>query len=111
LGGTGGEVREWADVRDVVRLFATMGELPQRENYEIFNGGSGLGTTVADLVDMLVKNWAGDIAVGFSGVVRAGDPFSLVADDAELRRIPFGWQIPAVQGIAAYVQWFKEHVR
>src|SRR5207302_1886856 len=27
------------------------------------------------------------------------------------RRIPFGWQIPVVKGIAAYVQWFKEHVR
>ena len=111
LGGTGGEVRDWTDVRDVVRLFAAIGELPQRENYQIFNGGCGLGTTVADLVNMLVKNWGGDIAVGFSGVIRSGDPFSLVADDAQLRRIPFGWQIPVVQGIAAYVQWFKEHVR
>ena len=111
LGGTGAEVRDWTDVRDVVRLFATIGELPQRENYQIFNGGSGLGTTVADLVGILVKAWGGDIAVGFSGVVRAGDPFSLVADDAQLRRIAFGWQIPVDQGIAAYVQWFKEHVR
>jgi UDP-glucose 4-epimerase len=111
LGGTGAEVRDWTDVRDVVRLFAAIGELPQRENYQIFNGGCGLGTTVADLVNMLVKNWGGDIAVGFSGVIRSGDPFSLVADDAQLRRIPFGWQIPVVEGIAAYVQWFKEHVR
>ncbi len=57
------------------------------------------------------ETWGGDISVGFSGVVRAGDPFSLVADDAQLRRIHFGWQIPVDQGIAAYVQWFKEHVR
>ena len=60
---------------------------------------------------MLVKRWGGDIAVRFSGVVRAGDPFSLIADDAELRGISFGWTIPADQGVAEYVPWFKEYVR
>ena len=111
LGGTGAEVRDWTDVRDVVRLFATISELPQRENYQIINGGSGQGTRVVDVVGMLVNKWGGDIVVRFSGAVRAGDPFSLVADDAQLRRIRFGWQIPVGQGIAEYVPWFKDHVR
>jgi UDP-glucose 4-epimerase len=60
---------------------------------------------------MLVKRWGGDIAVRFSGVVRAGDPFSLIADDAQLRGVSFGWKIPADQGVAEYVPWFKEYVR
>jgi UDP-glucose 4-epimerase len=111
LGGTGAEMRDWTDIRDVVRLFARIGEVPQRDSHQIINGGSGLGTSVADVAGMLVKRWGGDIAVRFSGVVRAGDPFSLIADDAQLRGISFGWKIPADQGVAEYVPWFKEYVR
>jgi UDP-glucose 4-epimerase len=111
LGGTGAEMRDWTDIRDVVRLLARIGEVPQRESYQIINGGSGLGTSVADVADMLVKRWGDAVAVEFSGVVRAGDPFSLVADDAQLRDISFGWQIPVDQGVAEYVPWFKEYVR
>jgi UDP-glucose 4-epimerase len=111
LGGTGAEVRDWVDVRDVARLFAKIAELPQRESYQIVNGGSGLGTTVADIAGMLVKNWGGDIAVRFSGIVRPGDPFSLLADDAKLRQLPFDLQISLDRGLAEYVLWFKEQAR
>jgi UDP-glucose 4-epimerase len=111
LGGTGAEVRDWTDVRDVARVFAKVAEVPQQENFEIINGGSGVGTTVADIAGMLVKSWGGGIAVRFSGLVRPGDPFSLLADDAKLRRLPFDWQIPLDRGLAEYVPWFKEQAR
>ena len=87
LGGTGEEIRDWTDVRDVVRLLAKIGELPQQETFRVINGGSGRGTSVAEIASMLVKNWGGDITVRYSGIVRAGDPFSLLADDAGLRRL------------------------
>ena len=111
LGGTGSEVRDWTDVRDIARLLGKIGELPQQETFQIINGGSGLGTRVADIAGMLVKNWGGGIAVRYSGAVRAGDPFSLVANDANLRRLPFAWQIPVDRGLADYVRWFKDQVR
>ena len=111
LGGTGSEVRDWTDVRDVARLLGKIGEQPQQETFQIINGGSGLGTRVADIARMLVKNWGGGIALRYSGAVRAGDPFSLVANDANLRRLPFAWQIPVDQGLADYVRWFKDQVR
>ena len=111
LGGTGAEVRDWIDVGDVARLFAKLAEMPQRESYQIVNGGSGLGTTVADITGMVVKNWGGDAAVRFSGIVRPGDPFSLLADDSKLRRLSFDWKVPLDGGLAAYVSWFKEQAR
>ena len=111
LGGTGAEMRDWTDVRDVVRLFAKIAESPQRESYQIINGGSGLGTRVADIAGMLVKHWGGDIAVQFSGLVRAGDPFSLIADDSRLQSESFVWKIPVTRGLADYVAWFKDQVR
>ena len=48
---------------------------------------------------------------GYSGVVRAGDPFSLLADDAGLRYLPFDWRIPIDRGLVDYVSWFKGQVR
>ena len=111
LGGIGTEVRDWINVRDAARLFAAIAEMPQQDSYQVFNGGSGLATTVADIAGMLAKEWGGDIAVRFSGVVRPGDPFGLLADDAKLRRLHFEWQIPVAQGVAEYVRWFKEQAR
>jgi UDP-glucose 4-epimerase len=111
MGGTGAEVRDWTDVRDVARLLVKIAELPQRESYDVINGGTGLGTTVAEIASMVVKNWGGDIAVRFSGIVRPGDPFSLLAGDAKLRRLPFEWQISVARGLAEYVLWFKDQSR
>jgi UDP-glucose 4-epimerase len=111
LGGTGAELRDWTDVRDVVRLFVKINARPRRAAFEIINGGSGRGTTVAEIAGMLVENWGGEISVRYSGNVRAGDPFSLLADDARLRGLPFDWQIPIDQGLADYVRWFKDQVR
>jgi UDP-glucose 4-epimerase len=111
LGGTGAEVRDWTEVRDVARLFVKIAELPQLESFDVVNCGSGVGTTVAEIAGMVVKNWERDIAVRFSGIVRPGDPFSLLADDSKLRRLSFDWQIPVGQGVPEYVQWFKDQCR
>jgi UDP-glucose 4-epimerase len=111
LGGTGDEIRDWTDVRDVARLLTKIGELPQHDTFRVINGGSGRGTRVADIASMLVENWGCEIAVRYSGVVRAGDPFSLLADDAGLHRLPFDWRIAVDRGLADYVNWFKDQVR
>jgi UDP-glucose 4-epimerase len=111
LDGTGAEIRDWTDVRDVVRFLTKIGELQQQETFGIFNGGSGRGTSVAEITKMVIKNWGGQVAVSFSGACRAGDPFSLLADDGRLRRLPFDWRIPIDRGVADYVKWFKGQVR
>lgn len=110
LGGTGKEIRDWTDVRDVVRLLAKIGNQSQLETLRVVNGGSGLGTSVADVANLLVKHWSNDVTVGYSGVVRAGDPFSLLADDGGLRELAFDWQIPVGQGLGDYVRWFKGQI-
>jgi UDP-glucose 4-epimerase len=111
LGGTGAEVRDWTDVRDVARLLETIARQPQQASFRVINGGSGVGTTVAEVAQMLTKAWGDKIELQFSGLVRAGDPFSLVAEEAEIRALPFVWQIPLAKGLLDYVAWFKEQVR
>jgi UDP-glucose 4-epimerase len=56
---------------------------------------------------VIVKHWGGNVAVRYSGAVRAGDPFSLVADAGGLRRVPFDWRISIERGLVDYVKWFK----
>jgi UDP-glucose 4-epimerase len=111
LAGTGAEMRDWTDIRDIVRLLARLSEWPQPQPFWVINGGSGQGTSVADVVAMLVRHWGKDIVARYSGKARAGDPSSLIADDAALRRLNFDWRIPVDQGIADYVAWFKGRVR
>ncbi|MBR0938018.1 NAD(P)-dependent oxidoreductase [Bradyrhizobium jicamae] len=111
LGGTGAEVRDWTDVRDVARLVASVAELSSPDSFRIINGGSGRGASVADIANGLIRHWGGNTVVCYSGVGRPGDPVSLVADDVSLRRMKFDWQIPLDQGLADYVAWFKGHAR
>ncbi len=111
LGGTGEEIRDWTDVRDVTRLLMTIGNLPQRDTFQVINGGSGRGTRVADIASMLVKYWGLDITVRYSGTARAGDPSSLLADDTRLRELAFDWRVPIDQGLADYVSWFRDQAR
>jgi len=109
LGGTGAELRDWVHVRDAARLLATIADRPQPDVFYVMNGGSSAGTTVADVTAMLVRSWGGDgnIAVRFSGQGRSGDPFSLVADAARLRALPFNFETSLSDGMADAVAWLK----
>ncbi|MGY4178343.1 UDP-glucose 4-epimerase [Bradyrhizobium sp. USDA 4518] len=107
LGGTGNEIRDWTDVRDVARLLAGVAQPLPREIFRVVNGGSGRGTSVADIATGVVRQWGGNTVVQYSGLSRPGDPVSLLADDAMLRQIGFDWRIALDQGLADYVAWFK----
>jgi UDP-glucose 4-epimerase len=110
LGGTGEEIRDWCDVRDVVRLLAMVAQLPRGEQFRVINGGSGQPMRVSEVANLLAAHW-GNAPVRFSGNVRAGDPFSLLADDAALRATGFAWRVAPAQGIADYVRWFRDRGR
>jgi UDP-glucose 4-epimerase len=110
LGGTGEEIRDWCDVRDVVRLLAMVAQLPQQDSFRVINGGSGRATRVSEVASLLAGHW-GRVSVRFSGNVRAGDPFSLLADDAALCATGFAWRFTPAEGIADYARWFRNRAR
>lgn len=106
LGGTGGELRDWTEVRDVVRLLAAVADLPAGDAIPL-NGGSGQSTAVSAIAEGVARAWGGDIGIEFSGEGRPGDPFSLVADAGRLKSLGFEWQVSVEEGIQAYVRWFR----
>lgn len=109
LGGSGDELRDWTDVRDVVRALDLLAVDPRPE-VSVFNVGRGEGVSVRQIADTVARHWPlQDAAEGlhFSGQSRPGDPFSLVANPALLNGLGFQWEIPIDDGLATYVQWFQ----
>lgn len=110
LGGTGEELRDWTDVRDVARALLLIRDLAS-EGVPVVNVGSGKATSVRDVAARVLAAWPTPAPVVFSGRSRAGDPFSLVADNTRLSALGFQWEIPVETGLADYVRWYLAQSR
>ena len=109
LGGSGGELRDWTDVRDVVRALAILPDLADID-VPIMNLGSGIATSVRSVAQDVMSAWLParmDHGLCFNGRSREGDPFSLQADPGRLSALGFEWQLPLRQGLADYVRWYQ----
>ncbi len=107
LGGTGCELRDWTEIRDVVRLLYFVLSIEQ-DDVLVLNGGSGIATQVVEIARHVVNAWDTSARVEFNGAGRRGDPFSLVSHPGKLNSLGFHWQIEIEDGIADYVNWFRK---
>lgn len=109
LGGNGDELRDWTHISDVVRGLALVGDLAS-EQAPIFNLATSIGTPVSEIALMLASSWDRTAAsrISFSGQSRAGDPFSLVADTERISAQGFQALTSVRDGIAEYVDWFRQ---
>ena len=106
--GTGAELRDWLHVTDAVRLLAAAGQY-DGEDFMILNGGTGMGTSVAAVLDMVCAAWGLAPNITFSGDRRTGDPINLVADVNRVNHLlDVRPQMQLADGIADYVRWLKE---
>jgi UDP-glucose 4-epimerase len=108
LGGTGREVRDWLHASDAAKLIGMALPLASPDCPAI-NGGSGIGTSVADIANVLAARWGDGARVEFSGTMRAGDPAVLVAKIDRAAAIGFRPGVALVDGLHRYVDWFREH--
>ena len=109
LGGSGNELRDWTDVRDVVRALDLLATQAGAE-VAVVNVGTGTGSSVRQIASGVARHWPlPDVAdvLQFSGRSRPGDPFSLVANATGLKQLGFAWEIAVDDGLAAYVRWFQ----
>ena len=105
LGGTGDELRDWTDVRDVTRALNLL-QTVAADSITFINVGTGKATSVRSVAGAVLSAWPKPATVTFSGKSRAGDPFSLVADAARLKALGFEWGIPVEAGLIDYVAWY-----
>jgi UDP-glucose 4-epimerase len=105
LGGTGDELRDWIDVRDVVKALDLVRELAS-DNAPRINLGTGVATSVRQVAMLVTAAWPTPASLSFDGKSRSGNPFSLVANNSQLKVLGFEWTIPVDAGIRDYVHWF-----
>ncbi len=110
LGGNGSEARDWLHVSDAVALLRCAAKSVSPES-PVVNGGTGIATTVAEVAALVCTAWGNGRTPAFSGVVRPGDPPSLIADTTRASATGFQARTPVADGIKAYVEWFKQHRR
>lgn len=109
LSGTGQELRDWIHIDDVVRLLVNVYEMDSAR-FEVFNGASGIGESVANIAKIVCRHWGVNIPVKFSGKVRKGDPERLVANVSRIYKNKFNLTIPLSEGLLGTVTWYKEKI-
>ncbi len=110
LGGTGDELRDWIEVRDVAAALLRVAQMADG-SAPVVNLACGEATSVREIAGLVLQAWFGQggerPAVVFSGRSRPGDPFSLVADVARMKAAGIGCSIAVGRGIADYVDWYR----
>ncbi|MDB4912874.1 MAG: UDP-glucose 4-epimerase [Gemmatimonadetes bacterium] len=107
LGGTGDELRDWIEIRDVVKVMEAASAI-DGDSVIVLNGGTGLATPVKIVADAVIREWGSHALVTFSGESRRGDPFSLISTPPLFADRSVSCEIGLDDGIATYVKWFKK---
>ncbi len=106
LSGTGSEVRDFLYIDDAVRLMLQMAAL-KRPGFTAINGGTGCGTTMADLADRLTSALGYRVDAVFDQVGRVGDPPSYLASVRRLEAIGFAPSLSLAEGLSRYAVWVR----
>lgn len=107
--GTGNELRDWIHVSDVASL-VEHAITHSSERYSVYNGATGVGVTVAEILKILFTSLGESAFPTFSGIAKPGDPVGYVADINHANAI--GWRpyVAWQQGVKEYAEWFKREV-
>lgn len=100
LGGTGGEMRDWLHIDDAAAMLvdALDSASPQ---VPVFNGCTGVGTTVAEIAHFIAEGFGAEVAFAFNGEVRPGDPVHLVGCPDAAARARLAATVPVAGGMVA----------
>ncbi len=104
LGGTGEELRDFLHAEDAARLVRMVAE-SETAGVRVVNGASGVATSVRRVAELVCEAAGVHKEVRFNGVVRHGDPISLVADVQRARGLGFTPKRDFATGVRNFVGW------
>lgn len=101
------ESRDFVFIDDVVEATFLASTMPAAAG-EIFNVGSGVATTVLDVVAALQNAFSVQVPVTISGQYRLGDIRHNIADTSKLRdMLGFEPEMTFAEGVKQFVEWVR----
>jgi dTDP-L-rhamnose 4-epimerase len=103
----GEESRDFVFIEDVVNA-TILGIQKDEANYEVFNVGSGVATTVMQVATTLKDFYQADININITGNFRLGDIRHNFADLGKIKnKLGFSAQYDFATGVKQFVDWVK----
>jgi len=96
--GTGNEIRDFFYISDAIDLIDYL--ISHNDSLMIVNGGTGIGTTIYDVINKIKNLIKSDKEIVFNQVPRTGDPFSLSASTLLLDKIGFVSKVSLNEGLS-----------
>lgn len=105
--GTGNEVRDFFYITDAINLIDCL--IKRDDKLTIINGGTGIKTTVSEVVNKIKFLIKSDKEIIFNGKNRIGDPFSLLASTLLFDKIAFKPKIFLSEGLNKTVLYYESN--
>ena len=102
----GYQTRDFIFVEDVARANLHVAEF-ELANYQAFNVGTGISTSVLDFVSLLNETYHREVQPERQGEFRPGDFRHLVADSSKLRALGWSSQVSVKEGLQRYACWIE----
>ncbi|QNJ98947.1 SDR family NAD(P)-dependent oxidoreductase [Constantimarinum furrinae] len=103
----GEESRDFVFIDDVVNA-TVLGLEMEEANYEVFNVGSGIQTTVMDVATTLKEKYKSPVSIEVTGNFRLGDIRHNVADLSKIKeKLGFTPRYDFKTGVSKFVEWVQ----
>ena len=103
----GEESRDFVFIDDVVNA-TVLGLEMEEANYEVFNVGSGIQTTVMEVATILKEKYNSPVSIEVTGNFRLGDIRHNVADLSKIKeKLGFTPQYDFKTGVSKFVEWVQ----
>ncbi|WP_111591695.1 NAD-dependent epimerase/dehydratase family protein [Chitinophaga dinghuensis] len=103
----GKESRDFVFINDVVNATILGIEHPAAAN-QVFNVGTGVGTSVMQIADLLIKNYGTNVPVAISGKFRVGDIRHCYADLTKIKNLlGFAPAVGIEEGLKHFCEWVQ----
>lgn len=102
----GQQTRDFIFVEDVARANLCVAE-NEEANYQVFNVGTGVATTVLDFVATLGRVYGHIVQSELKGEYRPGDFRHLVANASRLKQLGWTPQVNLEEGLQRYAVWIQ----
>ncbi len=102
----GRQTRDFIFVEDVARANLVVAE-NEAANYQVYNVGTGVATTVLDFVAHLNAVYGREVQPVLRGEFRPGDFRHLVTEASKLQALGWQAQVPLAEGLRRYAGWIE----